>query len=128
MSVMVPVSWGELIDKFTILEIKSERLRDPVKLAHVRTECAGLLALRDQAIETRPEVAPCETELKAINETLWDVEDAIRDCERMKDFGPRFIELARAVYQQNDHRSEIKRRINQLLDSGLVEEKSYQPY
>ena len=128
MSVLAPVSWGELIDRFTILEIKGERLRDPTQAANVEKERGALLPLRDQARQTHPEVAGCEAELKAVNESLWEVEDQIRDCERRKDFGPRFIELARAVYHQNDRRAEVKRRISQLLNSGLVEEKSYQAY
>lgn len=128
MSVWAPVSWGELLDKTTILEIKAERLRDPAKQANVRKELEALRPLREQAIHARAEIAGCEVNLKAVNEALWEVEDEIRDCERRKEFGPRFIELARAVYHQNDQRSVIKRRINQLLDSELVEEKSYQPY
>ena len=128
MSVRVPVSWGELLDKTTILEIKAGRFQDPAKLANVRKELAELLPLREQAVQAQAEIIGCEADLKAVNEALWEVEDEIRDCERRQEFGPRFIELARAVYRQNDQRSRIKRRINQLLDSGLVEEKSYQPY
>ena len=128
MSAMTTVSWGELIDKFTILEIKSERIQDPSKVANVQRELAALLPLRNQALQTHPELARCEADLKAVNETLWEVEDEIRAWERRKDFGPRFIELARAVYHENDRRALVKRQINQLLDSGLVEEKSYQPY
>ena len=128
MSVLVPVSWGELIDKVTILEIKSERMRDSAKVANVHRELAALLPLRDQAVQEQPEIARCEAELKAVNETLWAVEDEIRDWERRREFGLRFIELARAVYHENDRRSRVKRQINQLLDSGLVEEKSYQSY
>ena len=128
MSVMTPVSWGELIDKFTILEIKSERIQEPAKVANVKRELAALLPLRNQALVVQPELAGCEAELKAVNETLWAVEDEIREWERRKEFGPRFIELARAVYHENDRRALVKRQINQLLDSGLVEEKSYQSY
>ncbi len=128
MSVWAPVSWGELLDKTTILEIKAERFRDQAKLVHVRKELDELRPLREKAIQAQAEITGCEVELKAVNEALWEVEDEIRDCERRKEFGPRFIELARAVYHKNDERSRIKRRINELLDSGLVEEKSYQPY
>jgi len=128
MSVLTPVSWGELIDKFTILLIKSERMADAAKVANVRRELVALQPLRDQSLKAHPELAECESELKAINELIWDVEDEIRDCERQQDFGPRFIELARAVYHENDRRALVKRRINGLLESGLIEEKSYQSY
>ncbi len=128
MSVLAPVSWGELVDKYTILEIKAERLQDPTKLANVRTEIAALLPLRDQALHARPDLLPLEAELKAVNETLWVVEDEIRDCERRQEFGPRFVELARTIYRQNDQRARVKREINRRLGSGLTEEKSYQPY
>lgn len=128
MSVMTPVSWGELIDKFTILEIKAERIQDPAKAANVRSEWDAILPLRNQARDAQPGLLRWESELKAVNETLWDVEDEIRDCERRKDFGPRFIELARAVYHENDRRAALKREINLLLGSALLEEKSYRPY
>lgn len=128
MSVMAPVSWGELIDKFTILAIKAERIRDLDKVANVDRERAALLPLRDQAIRNQPGVAKCEADLKAVNEVLWSVEDEIRDCERQQEFGPRFIELARTIYRENDRRAQLKRQINQLLGSELVEEKSYEPY
>jgi hypothetical protein len=128
MSVMTPVSWGELIDKVTILEIKSERIQEPVKLGHVKLELAALLPLRNQALEAGPGLARLEADLKAVNAALWTVEDDIRDCERRKDFGPRFIELARSVYRENDRRALLKHQINDLLDSGLVEEKSYRSY
>jgi hypothetical protein len=128
MSVLTPISWGELIDKFTILELKSERIQDPVKVANVARELEVLLPLRNQAQTAKPELAGLERELKAVNGILWVVEDAIRECERRKEFGSRFIELARSVYHQNDQRARVKRRINELLDSGLMEEKSYQSY
>jgi hypothetical protein len=128
MSVLTPVSWGELIDKYTILAIKTERISDPAKKSNVAREREALRPLRDQARATHPEIARCEAALQAVNEALWDIEDEIRDCERRQDFGPRFIELARSVYRSNDRRAEVKREINQLLDSGLVEEKSYRPY
>ena len=128
MSVMTPVSWGELIDKVTILAIKSERIQDPHKVANVARERAALLPMRNQALQSHPTLAGFESALKAINETLWVVEDEIREWERRKEFGPRFIELARAVYHENDRRSLVKRQINELLGSGLVEEKSYRPY
>lgn len=128
MSVLVPVSWGEIIDKITILEIKGERLADPAKLANVNRELAELVAVRDREFPGHAGLAALGAELKAVNEGLWVIEDDIRDCERAKDFGPRFIELARAVYVTNDQRAAVKRRINDLLGSDLVEEKSYAAY
>lgn len=128
MSVMAPVSWGELLDKYTILVIKAERLAEPAQVANVRRELEALLPLRSRAMEGGPGIARCEAELQEVNAALWEVEDAIRDCEREQDFGPRFIELARSVYRHNDRRARIKREINQLLGSSLVEEKSYRPY
>lgn len=128
MSVLAPISWGELIDKFTILELKSERIQNRAQLVNVNRELAALLPLRNQALLAQPGLARHEAELKAVNATLWDVEDEIRDWERRKEFGSSFIELARTVYRQNDHRAIIKRQINQLLGSELEEVKSYQPY
>lgn len=128
MSVMAPVSWGELIDKVTILLIKSERIQDATKVANVRRELEALQVLREEAHRAHAGLAGCEAELKAVNESLWEVEDEIRLCERRQVFDARFIDLARAVYQQNDHRARLKRRINDLLGSDLIEEKSYQSY
>ena len=128
MSVLVPVSWGEVIDKITILEIKAERLTDAAKLANVTKELNELAAVREREFPGHAALAALAGELKAINEKLWVIEDDIRDCERAKDFGPKFIELARAVYFTNDERAQAKRRINDLLGSALVEEKSYAPY
>ncbi|MBI3131317.1 MAG: hypothetical protein HYZ13_08165 [Acidobacteria bacterium] len=127
MSVMTEVSWGELIDKYTILAIKSERLNDAAKLQNVRTEMAALAPARQKAYDIA-DISSLEAELKAVNETLWVIEDDIRDCERAKDFGPTFIELARAVYHRNDERAAFKRQINDRLGSRLVEEKSYRAY
>lgn len=128
MSVLVPVSWGEVIDKITILEIKAERLSDPVKLDNVTRELDELAAVREREFPNHAGLAELAGELKAINEKLWVVEDDLRDLERAKDFGPRFIELARAVYYTNDERAAVKRKVNDLLGSTLVEEKSYAPY
>lgn len=121
----VPVSWGELVDKITILEIKSERMDDPVKRANVTRE---LWMLTLKLGEAAGEILALKLQLKAINEALWEIEDDIRDCERAKDFGPRFIELARSVYVTNDRRADVKRAINLALASELIEEKSYRPY
>lgn len=128
MSVLVPVSWGEIIDKITILEIKAERLTDAGKLANVTKELNELVAVREREFPDHGELAMLAAELKAINEKLWVVEDDLRDCERAKDFGAKFVELARAVYYTNDERAAVKRKVNDLLGSALVEEKSYAPY
>ena len=126
--VMIEVPPGELIDKITILRIKAERIADPAKLANVRTELAALTQARDAALPQDPRIERLEAELKTVNEALWQIEDEIRDCERAGDFGPRFIGLARAVYQTNDHRAALKRDINLHLGARLIEEKSYRPY
>jgi hypothetical protein len=124
----VEVAAGELIDKITILEIKSARITDADKLRNVRAELQSLTTARDQTIQPSEPLARLTAELKHVNELLWQVEDDIRDCERRSDFGDRFIELARSVYHHNDHRSALKRQINDVLGSSLVEEKSYTPY
>lgn len=123
----VPVAWGELVDKITILEIKNERIADPAKRANVATELR-LLRERLGSVEDDPAVARLHAALKGVNEELWVIEDAIRDCERGGDFGPTFIELARSVYRTNDRRAELKRDVNLALGSAILEEKSYQPY
>ncbi len=128
MLVQVPVSWGEMLDKITILEIKKERITDKGKLANVCREYEELCKTRDALIIMPPEVAGLVAELKQINEKLWEIEDDIRDCERSKDFGAKFIELARGVYYTNDDRMRVKREINDALGSALVEEKSYAAY
>lgn len=124
----VPVSPGELIDKITILEIKSERIADSDKLAHVRDE---LHMLEDTWADAAPpgiDVTDERQRLKDVNNALWDIEDAIRVEEKAATFGPRFIELARSVYVRNDERAAIKREINDKLGSRLVEVKSYENY
>jgi hypothetical protein len=127
-SVSIAVSVGELIDKISILEIKNERITDPDKLRNVLRELTVLIEARDQVITPNTDLADLTAELKACNEALWDIEDEIRVHERNQEFGPRFIELARSVYHQNDRRAALKRRINELLGSVLVEEKSYESY
>jgi len=127
-SISIEVSPGELIDKITILEIKSAAIADAVKLRNVRTELAVLAAARDRAMAPSPALHRLSADLKAVNEVLWQVEDAIRACERSADFGPRFVDLARSVYRNNDRRAALKRQINELLGSELVEEKSYEAY
>ena len=124
----VEISAGELVDKITILEIKSERIADPAKLANVRRELGVLAAVRDREVASSSQLAALTAELRQANEALWQVEDDIRDCEQRQDFGPRFIELARSIYRHNDRRAALKRSINDLLGSRLTEEKSYQPW
>jgi hypothetical protein len=122
-----PVSWGELADKITILEIKAERIDDAGKRANVQREL-DLLREKMALAPDRPGLAGLVDGLRAVNLELWVIEDDIRDCERAKDFGAQFIALARAVYQTNDRRAALKKDINLLLGSGIVEEKSYKPY
>lgn len=121
----VPVSAGELIDKITILQIKSERIHDEQKLENVRRELQVLQRMRAETVPDHPDLEELVAELKQVNEKLWEIEDNVRTCEREGDFGERFIELARSVYKTNDHRAVVKRRMNELLGSNLVEEKSY---
>ena len=127
-SIRVEIAPGELIDKITILEIKSERIADAEKLRNVRTELAILQVARSESVPPSTELTDLARRLKSVNESLWNIEDDIRACERAKDFGPRFVELARSVYHNNDERAAIKRRINELLGSTIVEEKAYAAY
>ncbi len=128
MELMTPVSPGELIDKLTILDIKSERISDANKLANVRHEQALLeRTWRESGLET-DSIRSLRGQLKQINEQLWDIEDNIRVCEKKHDFSDHFIELARAVYFTNDRRAALKKQINIELGSVIVEEKSYQDY
>ena len=127
-AIRIEVAPGELIDKLTILEIKRERIQDPAKLANVEVERAALQSACDAAIPASPALLALRAQLRGVNARLWDIEDEIRDCEREQDFGPKFVALARAVYRTNDQRSEIKREINLLLGSSLIEEKSYRAY
>jgi len=124
----VPVSPGELLDKISILEIKSERIADADKRANVHRELDLLTGLWHAAGLETAEVTKLRADLRALNESLWDIEDAIRDCERRGEFGDRFVELARSVYRTNDRRAAVKRAINEALGSGIVEEKSYAEY
>ena len=125
---LVPISPGELIDKITILEIKSQRMTDPVKLANVRTELALLMETWQSSPWSAVDIGAEWAGLRAVNDKLWVVEDQIRDKERDARFDQEFIELARAVYVTNDERAAIKKRINTQLGSTLVEEKSYADY
>jgi regulator of replication initiation timing len=128
MNPSVLVSWGELIDKVTILEIKQERLTSEAALANVRHELAQLSGLAQQAASLHPEIARLKSELKHVNETLWQIEDEVRDKEAAKSFDAEFIRLARAVYHNNDARGRLKQEINILLKSSITEEKQYSRY
>ena len=128
MQIRVPVSVGELVDKLVILEIKAERIVDHAKRANVVHERD---LLRDTVANEVPgsvRLNELTASLKQVNEQLWVIEDDIRDCERNRDFGPRFVELARAVYVTNDRRAALKKDINLLVGSDIVEEKSYKAY
>ena len=125
---LVPVSWGELIDKITILEIKSARLTSAAALQNVRKELAQLNEKTLPLGDMSQEVAPLKADLTRVNEALWEIEDKIRDKEAAKAFDAEFIELARSVYVTNDKRAALKRQINQLLASELIEEKGYAAY
>ena len=127
-SVKVDIAPGELIDRITILLIKSERMHDPAKLENVRMELDILSTNRDEALQPSEALQELTKKLKTVNEKLWVIEDDIRDCEATQDFGSSFIKLARAVYQNNDERARLKREINHLLGSQIIEEKSYKPY
>jgi len=126
--IQVPVSYGELIDKITILEIKSKQMTDPAKLANVRNELDQLNATWAAHPAAATDIADERARLLGVNETLWDIEDRIRLKEKAQAFDQEFIELARAVYFRNDERAAVKREINLKLGSQLVEEKSYQDY
>jgi len=125
---LVPVSPGEVLDKITILEIKSERMDDEAKLANVRAELELLRKSWSASVQEDEKIAELHAALRQVNEALWDIEDAIRDEERSESFGERFIELARGVYFTNDRRSAIKKELNLYLGSKIIEEKSYQAY
>ena len=125
---LVPISPGELIDKVTILEIKSERMTDPAKLLNVRTELTLLNETWRASAYSATDIEAEWAGLRGVNTQLWDIEDLIRDKERAGEFDGEFIRLARAVYVTNDERAAIKKRINVKLGSSLVEEKSYKDY
>ncbi len=126
--IKVPVSPGEVLDKITILRIKSRRITDPKKLANVRAELGALEATWNSSAYAGVDVESDVNALLAVNERLWTIEDDIRDKERAKAFDEEFVHLARAVYIENDERAAIKRRLNVKLGSSLIEEKSYADY
>lgn len=128
MRIQIDIAPGELIDKLTILEIKEERIGDAGKLANIQREKAVLKEAAAKSGLDLGTVAAQAAALKSVNEQLWEIEDEIREQERKKDFGPRFIELARAVYQTNDRRAALKGEINDAFGSDIREEKSYAAY
>jgi hypothetical protein len=122
-----PISWGELIDKITILEIKSVKLLNEMALANVRKELSLLLDIAGAQVRGS-EVLGLKKKLRAVNEALWEIEDSIREKESANEFDQDFITLARSVYRRNDERASIKRQLNVLFASEIVEEKSYKNY
>ena len=125
--ILVEVAPGELIDKITILQIKTERIDDSVKLRNVKIELE-VLQKACAPLPASTELDDLSNQLKSVNEELWGIEDDIRDCERGQDFGETFVKLARAVYHTNDRRASLKKQINEHLGSKIVEEKSYADY
>jgi len=126
--IIVPVSFGELLDKISILQIKSERMSDEAKLANVRRELSALEKTWMAHPAAGSDVARLRADLKAVNERLWEIEDEVRLKEKAQAFDDDFVRLARSVYLENDERARIKKAINLALGSGYVEEKSYQDY
>jgi hypothetical protein len=127
-NIQVPVSPGEVMDKITILEIKLERMIDPEKIANVKNELSLLQETWTDYVREDQVLAGLRSQLRILNETLWKIEDDIREKERAKEFDEDFIDLARNVYITNDRRSVVKREINLHLGSEVIEEKSYQDY
>jgi len=125
-TVTAEISYGELIDKITILTIKSHRITNQEKLKNVRTELASLQETCDRLVGNREDIAELQSMLQEINEALWDIEDAIRIKERNKEFDDEFIEIARSVYITNDKRCVVKKQIDAILGSHITEEKSYE--
>jgi hypothetical protein len=123
--VLAPIAIGELIDKITILEIKAERIVDLDKRRNIAGELEALRELQREAGLDDPRMESYAHELKALNNALWEIEDAIREREAASDFGARFVALARSVYQTNDRRARVKQAINSAFGSEIVEEKSY---
>lgn len=125
-AVTAEISFGELIDKITILTIKSQRITNPDKLKNIKTELESLLQTFNEYVGERTDVAILEEELFRNNEALWDIEDAIRIKERNQEFDKEFIAIARSVYLTNDQRCAIKKQIDEVLGSRITEEKSYE--
>jgi hypothetical protein len=125
--ILVPISVGELMDKITILELKSERIKNQGQLENIARELSALRAVRLDGVD-RAVLDKLGAELKRVNAELWDIEDAIRECDARGDFGDAFIRLARAVYRLNDDRARLKKAINLASGSRLIEEKSYKSF
>ena len=128
MSVEIAVSFGELFDKISILEIKRSNVVNPDQRMNIENELEVLNRARATAIPNHLDVNDLMTGLSDVNARLWDVEDELRDCERRNEFGATFVELARSVYRLNDRRADLKRELNQRLGSELTEEKLYNKY
>ena len=137
MRIQVEMAPGELIDKFTILQIKLEKIDDKEKLHHIQAECHTLTTSADKLTEwlegnrkhqEMKQLGLLIPQLKEINQQIWDIEDDVRDCERQQHFGNKFVQLARSVYLTNDKRAKLKKEINILFDSDIMEEKSYTEY
>lgn len=124
----MPASWGEVIDRKTILEIKVERLQSPVSVKHASRELEALRASLDGITPTPEALSRLEAALRDVNRQLWDIEDAIRRKEADNSFDTEFIELARSIYRTNDERHRLKREISVLLQSDFIDEKQYTPY
>ena len=122
------VSWGELIDKITILEIKSRKITGPEALANVVKELSSLSGAAANHVKDNPALQELKNRLSGVNQNLWQIEDDLREKEKAKQFDDEFIGLARSVYRLNDERAAVKRQINDFLRSELVEEKSYKSY
>ena len=127
-ALLIPGSPGELVDKITILEIKAAKISEKVKQSNILYELGVLMKSYEENITVSDKLTDLKRELKKVNESLWDIEDDIRSCERKSDFGSDFIELARSVYFENDRRARLKKDINILLGSKIIEEKSYADY
>ena len=125
---LIPISFGELFDKLTILQIKLENLQDKNALMNVKIEYDQLHIIYNKNFLENEKAKLLIINLKKINQKLWNIEDEIREKERNKTFDEEFIKLAREVYITNDQRSHIKRNINETFDSKIIEEKSYQDY
>jgi hypothetical protein len=125
--VLAPISVGELIDKITILRIKTEKIRAAAAHKNVTHELARLMQIR-AGLELTADLDGLEEQLLDVNRRLWNVEDDLRGLERLRDFGPQFVELARSVYVLNDRRAALKRKISEVTSSAIIDEKSYQPY
>lgn len=127
-AIQIDVSPGELFDRISILEIKQERIQAAEQLVNIRFELGRLRAAQSRLPKIAADIRRLTERLKSTNEALWEIEDEIRACEAAQSFGPRFIRLARSVYRENDLRAGIKREINKLMGSAIVEEKSYTTY